>query len=92
MQPDGHIWVEGDNSLNSADSRVYGAVSANLVVGKGWMRLWPIQGKSLMVRGDRPIPNNGRFTGSTIVPAGLEGEAQAILQYKYDYYKEFYAI
>ncbi len=77
--PDGHIWIEGDNSLNSVDSRDYGAVSANLVLGKVWMRLWPIRGDAFMVRGDRPVPN-GAFTGSTVVPAGCEGEARRVME------------
>jgi len=32
--PSGHIWVEGDNSMNSSDSRNYGPIPASLVVGK----------------------------------------------------------
>ena len=73
--PDGHIWVEGDNSLNSADSRDYGPVPASLVLGKVWMKVWPVNGNSLLVRGDRPLPPEGKpFTGSTILPAGYEGE------------------
>lgn len=73
--PDGHIWVEGDNSLNSADSRDYGPVPAILVLGKVWMKIWPPGGNTLMVRGDRPLPPEGKpFTGSTVLPAGYEGE------------------
>ena len=26
--PDGHVWIEGDNSVDSVDSREYGAVPA----------------------------------------------------------------
>ena len=75
--PDGHIWVEGDNSINSRDSRDYGPVSAALVVGKVWMRLWPIsKNNTLMVRGSAPLPRNDNvpFKGSTSVPAGYNGE------------------
>jgi signal peptidase I len=73
--PDGHIWVEGDNSLNSADSRDYGPVPASLVLGKVWMKIWPLRGNTLMVRGDRPVPPEGKpFTGSSVLPAGYEGE------------------
>lgn len=73
--PDGHIWVEGDNSVNSADSRHYGPVSSALVVGKVWFRIWPLRGDAFMVRGGRPMPpKNAPFTGSTVIPAGCEGE------------------
>lgn len=76
--PDGHIWVEGDNSLNSADSRNYGPVPSSLVIGKVWMRVWPPRGNSLIVRGARPLPidKNVPFTGSFVIPAGNEGEIQ----------------
>lgn len=76
--PDGHLWVEGDNSLNSADSRNYGPVPSSLVVGKVWMRVWPPRGNSLVVRGARPIPadKNMPFTGSFVIPAGNDGEIQ----------------
>ena len=73
--PDGHIWVEGDNSVNSTDSRSYGSVPAALVIGKSLLRVWPLRGNAMMVRGDRPMPSNrSAFTGSTIIPAGCEGE------------------
>ncbi len=78
--PDGHIWVEGDNSNNSSDSRNYGPVSAALVVGKVWMRLWPIlRGNTLMVRGSPPLPpKHVPFKGSTALPAGYGGETIVI--------------
>ena len=41
--PPGHLWIEGDNSLNSLDSRSYGTVPASLVIGKVVCRLWPLR-------------------------------------------------
>ena len=40
--PKGRLWVMGDNRQNSADSRVFGAISKNLVVGRAFVRIWPI--------------------------------------------------
>lgn len=39
----GHIWVEGDNSSNSSDSRHYGPLPQGLVVSKVVLRLFPLQ-------------------------------------------------
>lgn len=41
--PPGHLWIEGDNTLNSLDSRSYGMVPASLVIGKVVCRLWPLR-------------------------------------------------
>ena len=73
--PDGHVWIEGDNSLNSSDSRAYGAVPAALIVGRVVCRIWPLRGHALLERGWRPQPPPGRpCSGSTVLPAGYEGE------------------
>ncbi|RWS06593.1 mitochondrial inner membrane protease subunit-like protein, partial [Dinothrombium tinctorium] len=32
--PKGHVWLEGDNKLQSNDSRKYGAVPMGLIIGK----------------------------------------------------------
>ncbi|KAL3767587.1 hypothetical protein ACHAW5_008361 [Stephanodiscus triporus] len=41
--PPGHLWIEGDNTNNSLDSRSYGTVPASLVIGKVVCRLWPLR-------------------------------------------------
>jgi hypothetical protein len=72
--PDGHVWIEGDNSLNSSDLRTC-AVPAAMIVGQVLCRLWPLRGHALMERGARPTLPPGRpCSGSTILPAGYEGE------------------
>ena len=32
----------GDNRCNSSDSRVFGPVDVDLVVGKAFVRVWPL--------------------------------------------------
>jgi inner membrane protease subunit 1 len=39
--PPGRVWLEGDNKLNSTDSRDYGAVPLALIEGKVICRIWP---------------------------------------------------
>jgi inner membrane protease subunit 1 len=40
--PAGHCWLQGDNTPNSSDSRLYGAVPMAMLVGRVDYRLWPI--------------------------------------------------
>lgn len=41
--PIGHVWLEGDNSNNSSDSRVYGAVPQGLIRSRAICRVWPLK-------------------------------------------------
>ena len=40
--PDGQIWVMGDNRNESSDSRVFGPVEVDDVVGHALVRIWPL--------------------------------------------------
>src|SRR3954447_15347780 len=45
VESDGSVWVEGDNSFGSTDSRDLGAVPREAVVGRILLRLWPHPGR-----------------------------------------------
>ncbi len=44
--PEGYVFVMGDNRVNSQDSRVFGPVSADTVVGRAFVRVWPLDNLS----------------------------------------------
>jgi signal peptidase I len=46
--PPGTLWVMGDNRGNSSDSRVFGPVPRSTVVGRAFVRVWPLAHSSFL--------------------------------------------
>lgn len=40
--PEDRLWVMGDNRSNSSDSRSFGVIERSTVVGRAFIRVWPI--------------------------------------------------
>ena len=40
--PEGHYWVMGDNRAGSSDSKDWGALPRENVIGKAWVTYWPL--------------------------------------------------
>jgi len=39
--PDGELFLMGDHRANSSDSRTFGSVPLDRIVGRAWLRYWP---------------------------------------------------
>ena len=46
--PPDTVWVMGDNRGNSADSRIFGPVPESTVVGRAFVRVWPLDHTSFL--------------------------------------------
>jgi signal peptidase I len=40
--PEGELFLMGDHRANSADSRAFGPVPVSHIIGRAWLRYWPI--------------------------------------------------
>ena len=40
--PKGDLWVMGDNRMNSYDSKYFGPIKKSSVVGRAFLRIWPL--------------------------------------------------
>jgi signal peptidase I len=61
--PDGQLFLMGDHRANSADSREFGPVDVSRVIGRAWLRYWPINTFEII-----PTPNHPELATPTPGP------------------------
>jgi signal peptidase I len=52
--PEGKVYVLGDNRRNSSDSRIFGVVDVDSIIGKAWLTYWPLDDFGLVPHYDYP--------------------------------------
>lgn len=56
---EGEVYVLGDNRRNSSDSRIFGTVPIDNIIGKAWLTYWPFDHFGLVPHEDYPnIPES----------------------------------
>ncbi len=56
---EGEIYVLGDNRRNSSDSRIFGVVDIDDIIGKAWLTYWPMDDFGLVPHYDYPEISEG---------------------------------
>jgi signal peptidase I len=52
--PTGQLFLMGDHRSNSADSREFGPVDISAVIGRAWLRYWPVNTFTVLPTPDHP--------------------------------------
>ncbi|MCU0478102.1 MAG: signal peptidase I [Chloroflexi bacterium] len=67
--PDDEVFVMGDHRAASADSRAFGPIQETTVIGRAWLRYWPISSLGILPTPEYPTPpGNGDARPSPAAP------------------------
>jgi signal peptidase I len=68
--PDGSYFVMGDNRPQSQDSRAFGPIPEDLILGRAWLRYFPLERVGLIERPEYPSLAAEEPASGLLVPAG----------------------
>jgi signal peptidase I len=67
----GQLFVMGDHRARSSDSRVFGPIEISSVIGRAWLRYWPIEDLGILPTAQHPelIPSASPSAGPSASPS-----------------------
>ena len=68
--PEGSYFVMGDNRPESQDSRAFGPIDQELILGRAWLRYFPLERVGLIERPEYPSLAVEEPASGLLVPAG----------------------
>ena len=66
--PDGDLFLMGDHREDSADSRVFGPVPVNQVIGRAWLRYWPFDSFGVLATPTYAAPSESPVPSESPAP------------------------
>jgi Signal peptidase, peptidase S26 len=80
--PNGEYFVMGDNRPDSEDSRFFGPIERDLIIGRAWLRYFPLDRIGFMNRPEYPGLSDQTAGSSTLprAPAYPLGGSSATIQ------------
>ena len=77
--PTGELFLMGDHRSNSADSRTFGPVPVEQVIGRAWLRYWPLDTFGILPTPTYPDAGPGRAMNPALAGVALAVTVGAVV-------------